>query len=201
MIKKITHTIYKDEERGFEYVFEPIDDTIIALETETGFEIKYLCFDETPISPDDWADGSLFLVHYHRDFHIENKIITKYILRQWYQDTTEPEETKDFWVFPVAAYIHSGVVLSLGSGKHFPDYQWDVSRVGAVLASRKEFETKEKAQKAAKSLIKDWNCYLSSDVYCLVKENYDKNKKQIDYDVVGGYYGYKNAKECLTTEI
>ena len=40
--------------------------------------------------------------------------------------------------FPVAAYIHSGIAFSLGSGSHFPDQQWDVVRGAAYLWTDKE---------------------------------------------------------------
>lgn len=47
-----------------------------------------------------------------------------------------PEE--DAFIFPVAAYIHSGIALSLGDGSHFPDQQWDVSRKAAWMWTDKE---------------------------------------------------------------
>jgi len=48
----------------------------------------------------------------------------------------KPEE--DAFLFPVAAYIHGGVALSLGSGSHFPDQQWDVTRNAAWLWTNKK---------------------------------------------------------------
>lgn len=43
--------------------------------------------------------------------------------------------------FPVAAYIHSGIALSLGSGSHFPDQMWDVTRKFAYMwTDKKRFE-------------------------------------------------------------
>ena len=45
---------------------------------------------------------------------------------------------KDVVAFPVAAYIHSGIALSLGSGSHFPDQRWDVVRGAAYLWTDKE---------------------------------------------------------------
>jgi hypothetical protein len=48
----------------------------------------------------------------------------------------KPEE--DAFLFPVAAYIHGRVVLSLGSGLHFPDQQWDVVRKAAWVWTNKE---------------------------------------------------------------
>lgn len=47
-----------------------------------------------------------------------------------------PEE--DAFLFPVAAYIHGGITLSLGSGSHFPDQQWDVTRKAAWLWTNKK---------------------------------------------------------------
>jgi hypothetical protein len=44
--------------------------------------------------------------------------------------------------FPVAAYIHSGISLSLGNGSHFPDQRWDVTRNAVYMwTDRKRFET------------------------------------------------------------
>jgi hypothetical protein len=48
----------------------------------------------------------------------------------------KPEE--DAFLFPVAAYIHSGIALSLGNGSHFPDQQWDVTRKAAWMWTNKE---------------------------------------------------------------
>lgn len=47
-----------------------------------------------------------------------------------------PEE--DAFVFPVAAYIHGDIALSLGSGSHFPDQQWDVTRKAAWMWTNKK---------------------------------------------------------------
>jgi hypothetical protein len=47
-----------------------------------------------------------------------------------------PEE--DAFIFPVAAYIHGRIALSLGNGSHFPDQQWDVSRKAAWIWTNKE---------------------------------------------------------------
>lgn len=48
----------------------------------------------------------------------------------------KPEE--DAFMFPVAAYIHGGIALSLGSGSHFPDQRWDVTRKAAWIWTNKE---------------------------------------------------------------
>ena len=48
----------------------------------------------------------------------------------------KPEE--DAFIFQVAAYIHGDIALSLGSGSHFPDQQWDVTRKAAWMWTNKK---------------------------------------------------------------
>ncbi|MCI0560521.1 MAG: hypothetical protein MN733_18700, partial [Nitrososphaera sp.] len=140
-------------EDGFEYRFEPIPDTLTATPTKSGFEARYLTLDNDPMSPDENGDDGLFLVHYHRHFDVRrDNIVTENDVRQWYNAEPILQEA-DYHIFPVAAYIHSGVVLSLGEGRQFPDYQWDVSHVGALFASKKEWPDATKAYVAAESLI------------------------------------------------
>ncbi len=224
-IKKITTTVYKDDETQQEYQFEPIDDTIelkpkvSSLLTDAGFELRYLTRDESPQSPDELENADCFLVHYHRDFFIENDICPKDVLGYIYtrnadaydKDGAEQVE-KDYFVFAVSAYIHSGVSLSLQQGNFHPfDGQgWDTSHVGAVLVKQKEFSFpnghrintfKDDARGRAAGLVETWNQYLSGDVYCIVCEKLGKDKQGIDFDIVGGYYGLDYAKEALKTEI
>ena len=190
---------------GFVFGFSPIEDTLTITETPTGYEARYLVQDDDAQSPDESSDdasrGAIFLVHYHRDFFVKNdKYIVEDDLRRWYQGEAIDQE-RNYWIFPVAAYIHSGVRLSLGSGRQFPDYQWDVSHVGALLVLKEEWETEEDARKAAQALIEEWNSTLSGDVYGIVKETFDKDKQPLENDHVWGYVGHKYALESLKNDI
>jgi hypothetical protein len=91
--------------------------------------------------------------------------------------------------------------LIIGSGRNFPDYNFDVSHVGAVFVSKKEWTDENKAYEAAQSLVETWNQYLSGDVYGIVRETYDKKKIQVDQKSCWGFYGYEYAKQALLTEI
>jgi hypothetical protein len=106
---------------------------------------------------------------------------------------------KKYHIFGLEAYIHSGVSLSLSHEGNFPDRQWDVSQLGLVFASKKEWKSRAKARKAALGLIETWNCSMSGDVYGCVREEYDQDKKQIKEDSCWGFYGYKYAIEELKT--
>lgn len=195
--KKIAY--YYDDE-GFEFIFEPIEETISIEKTEDGFEARYLTRDEISENPDEWGDTGVFLVNYHRDFWVEkDEIITKDEARDFYQGKTIEAE-KNYFIFPLTSYIHSGVILYLGNHAN-PTGQgyghWDTSHIGLVLISKKEAESQEKAKKIAEGLIQTWNSYLSGDVYGCVMETYDDEKNPSDHDSVWGFYGFEYAKKEL----
>jgi hypothetical protein len=211
-IKTHTYTHYSSDKAdlsGFDFTFEPIEDSVNVKETPTGYEVKYMTPDPDPESPSEWEDDNAFLVNYHTDFEVErDSVLRKEDLRDLYigEKTEKTKELqKKYWIFPVDAYIHGGVSLRLEGGFHgmLPQghEEFDVSHVGAVFLAKSEWKSEKKAEEYAKAQIGTWNEYLSGDVYSLVNEKYDKGKKQVDYDVVGGYSGYKYALESLKTEI
>jgi len=188
-IKKITTTIYVDEDTKTQYQFEPVEDTT----TKGGNILKYLTPDTSAESPNTWGNEEMFLVYYHRDFWVERKEFPKEYLARIYRDTLELDS---HWIFSVSAYIHyihSGVVLSLAGSFSYLPRNWDTSNVGAIFVEKKSFPKREEAYKAAEDLITTWNQYLSGDVYCCVSENLATG----EYDIVGGFYGLEFAKESL----
>lgn len=194
MIKKIVTYVNED---GFEFNFEPIEDTLSIRKTKDGFEARYLIQDEMCESPDEDGDDAVFLVNYHSDFQIErDNIITEDDVKAWYQATRKVSQEKDYHMFALACLVHSGVWLSLESNFHCDPGGWDTSHVGVVLIAKAEGDA-AKACELAQGLIEYWNKYLSGDVFCTVKEEYDKDKKPIDYECCGGCYGYNHAQEAL----
>jgi hypothetical protein len=193
---------------GFDYTFEPVNDSITVNKTNDGYDVRYLTYDTSPAGPDAWADDNIFLVHYHRKFDVRrDDVIKENDIANWYRGDFSDYDggkfpfKKEYHIFPVSAYIHSGVCLYLGKNESPYDAGgWDTSHVGAVLVSKKEWKSKDKAYRAAGSLIEEWNQYLSGDVYCIVKEEYDLDKKHAGYDVISGYYGEKYALEALKSE-
>ena len=183
-VKKIVTTRYFDE-KGHEFSSDPIEDTIKIKKVKGGFESRYLVQDTFPTSPDEMGDDALFLIHYHRDFEIEKEDkIRKEDLANWYRGEKIDQE-KEFHIFPVKAFIHGNVSLSLGKGGFGMDPGgWDTSHVGACLASKKEWKSKGKAGEACESMVEAWNDYLGGDVYCLVRDKLDSKKKLVDSDIV-----------------
>ena len=199
-IRKLTKYLGED---GFEFTFEPIEESITITKTNEGYQVRYLTPDESSEPPSVWADDNLFLVHYHRSFQVEHKsIICEDDLKEIFQSKEEDHQEGDtihdeYHVFPVSSYIHSGVRLSLGDGfrGRLPEghYRFDVSFCGAVFVSKNEWPNYEDAERAAVNLVSTWNMYLSGDVYLAVKETYYKDKEPINYDCHGGIYGYDSA--------
>jgi len=133
----------------------------MKLETITykDYEIE-IHQDEDAESPDSWGNDDCFLVYDHRDFTIKRKGFEP---RELWEDGRA--FINGYHVFRVNAYIHSGIVLSLG--KYPFNDRWDVSTTGYVLVKRGKgwSWTREKASKIAESIITEWNQYLSGEVY------------------------------------
>jgi len=89
---------------------------------------------------------------------------------------------KEYYVFPVIAYIHSGVVLSLKANQYPFNDRFDSCCNGFVLLKRSEFN-EGKSYQVAESLIKEWNQYLSGDVWY-----YILFKKKVSYSTTGSIF-------------
>lgn len=141
-----------------------------------GIEIKIM-YDENYESPNDWGDDYAFLVYSHRQFDVRVKGFVPEDIAEAMQ---EKEKTfAGYYYFPVFAYIHGGVSLSL-SKNHYPfTCPWDTSLAGFALVNVKESKDEETAYKAAESLISTWNQYLSGEVFGYTSE----------YGSCWGYYG------------
>jgi len=189
--------IYTDD---FEITFEPIEDTIKVEKTKDGYKVKYLVQDEDYnnfLYDDLQQDKTVLLVNYRRDFHIERpEIISKEEVIDWYNGKKIPQE-KNYFIFMLYCLVHNGIYLSIDGFNPDPYYGFDTSRVGIVLISKKITENREVARKIAKEHIGIWNKLLNGEVYSVVVETYNKNKKHIDYDTIGGIIGFEEAMKVL----
>lgn len=142
-------------------------------------------------SPDDWRDTEAFLVYDHRSFTVKRDAFNPSDI------CNEPEDYNDYFIFPVFAYIHSGVFLSL---THNGD-MWDTSMKGYVLISKKKLRedmSEDLARNYADDLLKIWNCYLSGDVYAF--KIYTKitcnHCNHETFELVDELYGCYGMGEC-----
>lgn len=131
-------------------------------------------------------DDSVFLIANHRSFFVPPG-------KERHFDVQEEIDSrkKTHWVFPLEAYIHSGVCLALAGEGNFPDRQWDVSLLGAVFVPKAEQRLRKSARKIAQGKVDEWNQFLSGDVWGYVIEDDEGNH----IDSCWGFYGEKYARE------
>jgi hypothetical protein len=195
----------------FDLMFEPVDkkdhDAFIVEETPDGYKVKYISVDNDPESPRSGDNfGTMICLHKRYilgDEYDEN--MYKNNFNSWDELKNKIEENEDVAVIlPLYLYDHSGITMQT----HPFDDIWDSGQVGFIFVSkdkvRKEFsvsditdELIEKIKTILEGEVEVYNEYLTGNVYSLVKETFDKDKRQIDYDIVGGYYGLKYTKEEL----
>lgn len=165
--------------------------------THAGLTVK-IYPDEDTQSPDYWKDENLFLVADHNEFYIPSAEISRGVIEEIFtpdedKDNQYAEQArelkKEYHIFLLDAYIHSGVALHLGNGGKFPDKNFDSSILGAIFASKKEFKTRAQAKSAVKGLIESWNTYLIGDVYGFIIEDSAGN----ELDALWGNYELENA--------
>lgn len=191
-------------------MFEPIDkkdsDAYIIEETPNGYNIKYIAIDNDPESPRD-CDNLGTMVCFHKRYILgdEDHGYRRENFNSWKELKKIIEEKEDVAVIlPLYLYDHSGITM-----RTYPfEDRWDSGQVGFIFVSkdkvRKEFSVTEindeildKVKKLLESDVEIYNDFLTGNVYRLVKETFDKDKNQIYYDIIGGYYGLQYAKEEL----
>ena len=133
-----------------------------------GFDIE-IEQDQDAIDPQEDCDNDVFIVFEHRSFTVK---VEGFDAQMIYEDYYQKGKKlcKGHWLFPLEAYIHSGVHLMVrGSieAANCPDRRWDVSFGGFVLVKRQKgwSWTQELAATKCKGMVDDWNLYNSGEVY------------------------------------
>jgi hypothetical protein len=124
-------------------------------------------------SPASWEDENVFLVYNHRQFDITIEGFDPNDINEYLEGCHEQKENDkydDYFIFPVDAYIHSEIHLSLSDIVNYPDKRWDVSTTGYILVKRNLDDTaveilEDHAKNLVERLLETWNQYLSGEVY------------------------------------
>jgi hypothetical protein len=167
-----------------------------------------ICQDDDARSPDEMGDTEIIMLGFdRRNFWVEHENFTQGMFacafnKNKYEDgslnTDAKELNKNYHIFPLNAYIHSGISLSLTDAKYYDitDF-YDAEKllcVGAVLIAKKLDRTKLKARAQAAAHVSMWNDYLSGSVYGFMAGNND------DENAAGscwGFFGYDHEASGL----
>lgn len=169
-----------------------------------GFKIEIKYYSDSE-SPNDWGCNECFLVFQHKDFNVgrdgfypqnihsyleilniikNHSSLTIEQLEEYNEElSTYTDYNKDYFIFPIEAYIHSGVSLSLF--KRHKQCRFDSSVTGFILVARNYADDNtEQAELYAEGLIDTWNHYLSGNVYGFItyenKPDYSISKEFFD---------------------
>ena len=161
-------------------------DNAIEVINYRGHDIEVFQDDDVE-SPDTWGNEDVFIVHEHRQFNVERRGFDPQDIFEYLQ--SGKKLYAGYWVFPLYAYIHSGVSLSLGKNTYPFTCQWDTSFAGFVLVKRTKgwSWTEEKACVIAGLEVDEWNMYLSGDVYGYNSE----------HGSCWGFYGEEGMKDMI----
>ena len=208
MIKTIVKKTYINDE-GFSFTFEPIEDSLKIIKTKTGFEARYLIQDDNPI--DTREDENLgTMVCFHRRYTLGDKTdLNSDMFNGWGElEDYLIKEKKAIMILPLYLYDHSGISIKVGSFQGYLPQghaEFDSGQVGFIYMTAENLKevgfAKNRVEKYLISEVETYNQYLKGDVYCIVKEIFNLNKESIDYDTVGGYYGYEETLKALKTDI
>lgn len=161
-----------------------------------GIDIEIIS-DDHPQSPDEWGNDDCFLIYDHRDFLVKVKGFDPDEVFEAMQ--AKKKMFDGYYYFPVYAYIHSGVALSLGKSGYPFTCPWDTSFKGFALVKRTKGWSwrRDKAYKIAQSIVTEWNDYLSGNVWGYnIEETGDSCWGYYgDYDQEGGCLS--EAKSCV----
>ena len=204
MVRKIVTTRYIDEKEGFEYQFEPIEDTLKIKKTKAGYEARYLIQENDPQDPrEDENLGTM--VCFHKRYTLGDKTdLTSEQFDGWKAlEKYLIEEKNAVVVLPLYMYDHSGI--SIATFRHGQHASWDCGQIGFIYATKEDIKRigikKSQVEKSLIHEVEYYNKYVQGDCYCLVKETYNAKKEYIDHDTLGGFFGYSEAVDALETEI
>jgi hypothetical protein len=150
------------------------------------------------------------MVCFHKRYTLGNKTDLKPDMVGSWEELYDylKKEKKAIIILPLYLYDHSGISIKIGSFQGLLPQghaEFDSGQVGFIYCTKEDLKrigiTKARVKKSLQAEVEVYNQYIQGDIYCLVRETYDKNKEQIDYDVCGGYFGYLEAKKSLETEI
>jgi hypothetical protein len=199
--------IYQVED--FALRFKPIEDSINISKIKEGFCVKYLTLEDYPINPREDTNYSK-MICFHKRYDLGDKTDLK---SEMFNSRNElynhlKRKLKAIIILPLYLYEHSNISIKIGSFKGLlpqGHYEFDSGQVGFIYLTKQGLKNwgikKSQVEKYLIQEVEMYNQYLQGNVYSLVREDFDENKKSIEFDTFGGYFGYNEALEALKIAI
>lgn len=191
--------------------------------------------DDNPINPRDW-DNLGTMVCFHRRYslgdYIHGRCLSESRVGKGENtfSATEPDDFLDWLkenraevaiILPIFMYEHSGITISTGREYPFND-RWDSGQVGFIFVTKEQVraeysckriskKTLETATKVLEGEVKEYDQYLTGDVYGyqlykITEPDFDADSDDPEdfgeeVDSCWGYYGADCCKQEVTSLI
>lgn len=188
-----------------------------------GFTIDIINDEHYDETPNTWNED-YFLVYDHGQFDVRvegfkpKEIFNHLEAKQALTDENLSNEDREYWerqfeyydnysknyhIFPVNAYIHSGVALSLSNNSYPFNDRWDVSTSGYFLVKKEVEPDVIKAFKNASGTIETWNDLLMGNVWGFNVTNQFDEEIHSCWGFIGDHDGdvLEEAKGVVDSEI
>lgn len=142
--------------------------------------------DDCPQDPMDMSDEKI--ISYHRNYGTDHGFTDR-------EDLFEHAKNTNQILYPIHAYIHGGISLSLGTSS----CPWDSGLYGYLLIDPAKWSKKRKCptiDKAAEAILKVYNQYAEGECYWY--EIIDKDGEQVN--TLSGFYGSEHEESGLLDE-
>lgn len=174
-------------------------ENIVHEETVEPFTIKIIQDQDiqNPFEDWDWT-GIALCLDFGREGELKTpnaKDLDRETIGEWLQAGKVTDESSEFYgwkMFPVQAYIHSGITVSLGSFS----CPWDSGTCGLVLIDPAAFTRGDLGgtpEQHAATVIQTADDYLTGNVYGYSVENADGDS----VDSCWGFFGDYETFGCL----
>lgn len=139
--------------------------TLIKKIEHKGHEIEIHHDDSVQESPLEFVNDIFLSLHRDYEFTVHS-CSTPSEIEEYYED--------DYHLFPVRAYIHGGISLTILHTNRYPfNDAWDSGWFGVYGVRKDEFKDEDEARKKAVGMIECFNDYLNGNVYGYVTDNGD----------------------------
>ena len=135
-------------------------------------------YDDCPENPRQWGNYSRLLCIVNRHFSLDENLSQEDLMNEH-----EAALKRGDFVFPIYAYVHSGVSFSI---RPF-SCSWDSGQCGIAILPKENAKTKIEAEKIIKQEINVLNDYIEGRVYAVFVQHSD-NFDIITDDCLAGNY-------------
>lgn len=185
---------------------------VLRNEMVEGFRVRIIQDTDAEPPTCDEDNGYVYIVTTDNREFVRHPQILSFgkVTAELFRETDDEEMTQMQWeikekfeVYPLYAYIHSGIALSLERVGQF-SCPWDSGQIGFVLVSKEpgifKDDTEGTRLEVAQGMVESWNQYFQGDVWGYVIERPLNDEADPDddddWELVDSCWGFYGDEYC-----